>query len=156
MEKECSSPSVSVFHTNPTTNTLEGCERFRFGVPLPLHLDLGNPSEKYLCTSVEEKNKPSRTSRPALAWPGRGSQAVREVDQTERPPRRPWGLRLNQADPRRPNEAPSRSRASKARLAPRRLGSGGRGRRPVPRPPPPPPPRMGKVIPGRIFEPLQG
>lgn len=51
MEKECSSPQVSVSHTDPTKTTLEDCERFRFSLILHFHLHLGTLSQKHPCTS---------------------------------------------------------------------------------------------------------
>lgn len=64
------------------------------------------------------------------------------------PPGGPWGLRLDQADPGRPGEAPARSRACRARPAPpgAAVSREGGGQLSAP----------ARAVPGRRSDPLQG
>lgn len=147
MEKECSPPSVSVSHTNPTTNTLEGCERFRFSLS-PFSPRSGKSKSKISLHQCAKQNlAESPRSQPRL-----GRAAIPRwfggVEATARPPCSPWCLRLDQADPRRPTRpGPEVVHAKRGQLRQAWLCHA-REEASFP--------RMGKVIPGRIFDPLQG
>lgn len=139
MGKECSPPLSQCFPHESDRKDAGARRPFSFQPPSPFPPGSG----KSKCVQKGLAESP----QPAAAWPG-GDPPPPAPQLSASPPGGPWGLRLDQADPGRPGEAPARSRACRARPAPpgSAVSREGGGQLSAP----------ARAVPGRVSDPLQG